>query len=153
MFSKQEASQLREEFWTVFGQYMKPISSSEGEKVNWLNYKTGEKDVFFKMDADNRKATVAIEIAHSDTGIQELYFQQFEQLKSMFENTAGNDWTWSLHARDESGRIVSRIFSQLDGVSVFNKADWPALISFFKPKIIALDDFWNAARYAFESLH
>ena len=50
MFSRQEASQLRKEFWTAFGTYMKPVPSAEGEKVNWLNYKTGEKDVFFKMD-------------------------------------------------------------------------------------------------------
>jgi hypothetical protein len=153
MFTKQEASQLRKEFWTVFGQYMKPIPSNDGEKVNWINYKTGEKDILFKMDADNKKASVSIEIVHPDRDIQELYFEQFSQVKNMFENTVGNNWTWHLHASDENGRIVSRIFKQINGVSVFNKGDWPTLISFFKPAIIALDEFWSSARYAFESLH
>lgn len=153
MFSKQEASQLRKEFWTVFGQYMKPIPSFDGEKVNWLNYKTGEKDVFFKMDADNKKAFVAIEILHHDVDIQQLYFEQFLHLKGMFKNTVANDWTWSLHTTAESGRTISRIFTELSGVSVFNKADWPGLISFFKPAIISLDEFWSSARHAFESLH
>ena len=32
MFSKQEASQLRKEFWTAFGQYMKPVLSADGGK-------------------------------------------------------------------------------------------------------------------------
>ncbi|HEX8278721.1 MAG TPA: DUF4268 domain-containing protein [Segetibacter sp.] len=152
MFSKQEATQLRKEFWTAFGQYMKPVPSYDGEKVNWLNYKTGEKDVFFKMEADNTMATVAIELVHTDIDIQELYFQQFQQLKAMFENALGDNWTWSLHERDVNGRIISRIFCKLDGISIFNKADWPALISFFKPQMIALDEFWSSARYGFETL-
>lgn len=153
MFSKQEASQLRKEFWTAFGQYMKPVPSFDGEKVNWLNYKTGEKDVLFKMDADNKKATIAVEMVHADIGIQQLYFEQFEQLRNMFDNIVSRDWTWALHARDTNDKIISRIYSEVDGVSVFNKADWPALISFLKPKIIALDEFWCSARYGFESLH
>ena len=41
MYSKQELSRIREEFWTSFGRYMQPILSADGEKVNWVNYKTG----------------------------------------------------------------------------------------------------------------
>ncbi|MCW3114861.1 MAG: hypothetical protein JWR18_3257 [Segetibacter sp.] len=152
MFSKHEASQLRKEFWTTFGQYMKPVPSFDGEKVNWLNYKTGEKDVLFKMDADNKKAAIAIEIVHSDIEIQQLYYEQFLQLKSMFENIAGKDWTWSLHTSD-NGKLLSKIYRQIDGVSIFSKEDWPALISFFKQHIIDLDQFWSNAKYGFENLH
>jgi hypothetical protein len=153
MFSKQEASQLRKEFWTAFGQYMKPIPSFDGEKINWLNYKTGEKDIFFKMDSDNKKAIIAIEIVHSDFGIQKLYYEQFVQVKSIFENIAGKDWRWELNFTDKNGKTISRIIKQIEGVSIFNKQDWPALISFFKPSIMALDQFWSSARYAFQSLH
>lgn len=152
MFSKQEASQLRKEFWTAFGQYMKPVPSFDGEKVNWLNYKTGEKDVLFRMEADNKKASIFIDIVHTDTEIQELYYHQFIQLKNVFHSTAGNTWTWALHARDENGKVVSRIISQIDEVSIYNKADWPKLISFFKPRLIALDAFWSNAKYGFEVL-
>ncbi len=55
MFSKQDASKLKKEFWTAFGRYMKPVLSADGEKINWINYKTGEKDIVFKMDADSKK--------------------------------------------------------------------------------------------------
>ena len=51
MFSKQESSQLKKEFWTAFGLYMKPVPFAEGEKNNWVNYKTGEKHLAFRMDA------------------------------------------------------------------------------------------------------
>jgi hypothetical protein len=153
MFSKQEDSQLRKEFWTVFGQYMKPVPGFEGERVKWLNYKTGEKDVLFKMDADHKSATVAIELVHIDVEIRQLYYEQFVQLKNIFENIVGKSWIWSLYSTDENGKVISRIYSGLSGVSVFNKSDWPSLISFFKPRIIALDEFWSNARYGFESLH
>ncbi len=43
-------------------------------------------------------------------------------------------------------------YIHLNGVSIFNKEDWPQLISFFKQRIIALDQFWSTARYGFEAL-
>lgn len=87
MYSRQEASQLKQEFWTVFGQYIKPILSAEGEIINWVNYKTGEKNIAFRMNADNKKAGIAIEFTHKDKDIQQLYLEQFSQLKSIFRDT------------------------------------------------------------------
>ena len=152
MYSRQEASQLKKEFWTAFGQYMTPVLSADGEKVSWVNYKTGEKNVAFRMEADNKRAVVAIEINNSDTGIQQLYFEQFLQLKKIFEAAVGNDWHWQLHGTNEYGKTVSSITKELSSVSVFKKEDWPRLISFFKTGIIALDSFWSNVKYSFEEL-
>lgn len=152
MYSKDEASQLRQLFWTTFGQYIAPQLSAEGLKVNWVNYKTGIKHLYFRMEADKRSATIAIEIAHPDTGIQELFFEQFSELKNLLHAALQENWEWQLHHADDNGKIISRIFKQINGVSIFNKADWPALISYFKPRIIALDEFWSDAKYAFDGL-
>ena len=83
MFSKQEASKLRQEFWTAFGLYLSPLLSSEGERINWLNYKTGVRHVSFRMQADNRKASIAIELSHSDAVIREIYFEQFTAVRQI----------------------------------------------------------------------
>lgn len=152
MYSKEEASQLKQEFWTAFGQYLSPHPSAEGLRVNWVNYKTGIKHVFFKMQADKRLASIAIEIAHPDPGIQELFFEQFREYKNILSSTLDEPWEWELHTTDDHGKTISRIYKQLDSVSIFNKNDWPALISFFKPRIIALDEFWNDVRYGFDAL-
>jgi len=69
MYSKDEVSQLKQEFWTAFGQYMSPILSAEGIRANWVNYKTGLKHVYFRMNANKRSASIAIELAHPDAGI------------------------------------------------------------------------------------
>ncbi|MDB5024412.1 MAG: hypothetical protein JWP78_2167 [Mucilaginibacter sp.] len=151
MYSKDEASQLKQAFWTTFGQYIAPQLSADGLKINWVNYKTGIKYLYFRMQAEKRSASIAIEIAHQDAGIQELFFEQFKELKNILRSCLQEDWQWQLHGTGDSGKIISRIFRQIDGVSIFNKNDWPALISFFKPRIIALDEFWGDAKYAFDS--
>lgn len=152
MYSKQEAARLKQEFWTSFGQYLAPIQSAEGEKVNWVNYKTGEKNIHFRMEASNRRAVIAIELTHKDPGVQQLYFEQFQQLKRFFDESLDEPWQWQLHTVDEHGRTVSRIVKEEEGLSVFQKEDWPQLIRFFKQRIIALDAFWSQVKYSFESL-
>jgi hypothetical protein len=152
MYSKQEASQLRQEFWTTFGQYMNPIVSAEGEKINWINYKTGEKNISFRMYADNKKAIIAVELNHKDKDIQQIYFEQFLQFKNLLHEITSEEWNWQLYTHDEHGKIISKIFIEKAGLSIFQKQDWPELITFFKPSIIALDEFWSQTKYAFESL-
>jgi hypothetical protein len=131
---------------------MAPIPSAEGLKANWSNYKTGIKHVYFRLQADQKKASIAIELTHPDPGIQELYFQQFEEVKSLLHETLGEEWEWELHTRDEHGKTISRIYREVSPVNLFLRDDWPALISFFKPRIIALDAFWSDARFTFEEL-
>jgi hypothetical protein len=73
-------------------------------------------------------------------------------LKTVLHTELQEEWIWQLHASDGDGRVISRIYKELSGVSVFNKDHWPELISFFKPRIIALDSFWENSRWGFEGL-
>ena len=81
MYTKHEASQLRREFWTVFGLYMIPIPSADGDKISWINYKTGEKNVYFKMHADGKEAVIGIELTYQDIATQKIYLNNFITLK------------------------------------------------------------------------
>ena len=150
MYSKREASLLRKNFWTQFGQYMRPLPGATGEPVNWLNYKTGARHIYFRLDADAKQATIAVELRHPDASQQELYFEKFRKLENLLHQTTGEKWQWQLHAIDEDGRLVSRIKTKLDHVNIFDNSDWPAIISFLKPRMIALDAFWNLVKDEFE---
>mgnify|MGYP003576695043 CR=1 FL=1 len=152
MYSKEEAARLKQQFWISFGQYMKPVPSASGSTVHWVNYRTGVKNIFFKMDVTNKKATIAIQLTHADEDIRHLIFEQFEEFKLMLANTLNEDWTWFKDTTDDYGKTVSQISTELTGVSVFNQQHWPDLISFFKPRIIALDDFWDNVKPVFEDL-
>ena len=153
MYTKQEISKQKQAFWTAFGRYMKPVLSADGEEISWLNYKTGNKYVYFKMDVDSRQAQIAMVVQHPDRDNQRTYFDRLGQLKVIFEETVGEqDWTWEPDSTDEQGRTVSVVQKELVGVSLFKNEDWPAIISFLKPRIMALDAFWSMVRYQLSGL-
>lgn len=148
MYSKQDASKLRHEFWTAFGKYMALHLSSAGERINWCNYKTGVKGIQFKLNVDKSLATIGIWIG-DDTATGKLY-SQFKQFKNVLEGFTGESWTWVPQQKNEAGKLFSSIETALSRVNIFNKEDWPSIISFLKPRIIALDAFWNEVKPAFE---
>lgn len=131
---------------------MGPVPSSEGMRINWINYHTRVPDVFFRMDAGAKEGSIAITLEHRDAGIRDLYFEQFLELRDLLHATLGEEWVWERNIILADGREISRIVKTLSGVSIFNKDQWPDLISFFKPRIIALDSFWENARWSFEEL-
>lgn len=150
MYTRSEASKIRTEFWISFGQYMKPVPNAQGRRTNWPNYRTGVKDIYFRMKAERDFTSVGIELGHSDTELQELFFDQFDQLKKILLASVGEEWDWKLHAKNEFGQTVTRIEKVLHGVNVMERADWPTIISFLKPRIIALDEFWDQVKPGFE---
>lgn len=143
-------SQLNQEFWTTLGQYLSPVLSADGEKINWINYKTGEKHIRFIMLADDNIATIAIELSHKDLDVQQWYFEKFVQLKKILEIETGIEWNWQPMQQDEYGKTISKILISQEGLTILNKSDWAKLISFFKTNMIALDAFWCQHKFAFE---
>jgi hypothetical protein len=150
MYTQQEISKQKQAFWTAFGKYMQPILSAEGLPVTWTNYKTGVQGIQFKMDADHQHVSIAISLM--DSTQRQTFYNHLVRLKGMLEEALGEkDWNWQ-PAHEEYGKTISVISKQLIGVSIHRQEDWPAMISFLKPRIIALDEFWSTAKYSFESL-
>lgn len=152
MYSKEEASQLRQKFWISFGLYMKPVPSTDGLPINWINYKTGVKNIFFKMNADHNGAIISIKLTHADTAIRHLIFNQLEEFKTMFANMLQEHWQWEEDFIDDSGKMISQVSIYLSDRNIFNQQHWPDLISFFKSRIILLDEFWSDVKPVFEDL-
>lgn len=150
MYTREEAAAVKETFWKTFGQYMSLVPSAEGLKINWINYKTGIRYLNFKTDADSKKARISIQLSHPDPGMRALMFEQFLQLKKLLEAALEEDWEWQENVTDDYGKEVSSIACELKGVNIFRKEEWTKLISFFKPRLIALDAFWADAQYGFE---
>ena len=153
MFSKAEVAQLKKEFWTTLGRLMKPHKSIEGTKVNWINYKTDVKNIYFRMKADNKKASIAIEITHQDETMRAIFFEQFEALKNYLHSILEEEWEWVEETHDDYGIPSAQIVLTLEGKNIFIKDNWPALFDFFKPRLIKLDEFWSDAKETFIALN
>lgn len=131
---------------------MAPLLSADGERVNWVAYKTGEKGMGFRMEVDSKSAYIGIELSHPDTAVRELQYLQLLELQPLLQKATAERWNWQPATRDSNDRPVARVGTSLADVSVFRQEDWPALIQFFKPRLMALDAFWSEAKYAFEAL-
>jgi len=152
MYTREEASKIKQEFWTRFGRYMLPILSAEGQKVNWVNYKTGIPNLYFRMNASKDDATLSVEIMHRDTAFAEKIYRQFELLRPMLEAHTSEEWEWRALDENEQGQLLSRISVKAMPLNIFKESDWPGIISFLKPRIIALDNFWNEYKMVFEMI-
>ncbi|MBZ4190968.1 DUF4268 domain-containing protein [Niabella beijingensis] len=150
MYSKNEAALIKKEFWTSLGTYLKPVLNAEGRKINWINYKTGVKSIYFRTDVTKKAATIAIELTHSDTEERSAAFEKLVSLKPVFNDMMPEVWQWQREVYDETGLPLSRILIQLENVTIFDRKDWPEIISFFKQHLTALDAFWSVARDYFE---
>ena len=128
---------------------MKPIPGTSGLPVNWINYKTGIRNIHFKMDADDTSTVISIEISSSKEEERLQYYNQFVSLKKILASTGTFAWQWN-ETVETDHKIISSISQQLNDVNILNQSDWPSIISFLKPRIIALDEFWNLVKEGFE---
>ena len=145
MFTKEEASAIRQKFWTTLGKYMQPIPSASAEKVNWINYRTGIKHIQLKLVTEAKYCLVSV-LIKGDEETRSQDFKRFSQMGFMLEPEP----EWLENSFDENGAEVARITSELESKSIFRESDWPDIISFFKENLILFDAFWSENKFVFE---
>ncbi|MFN8395652.1 MAG: DUF4268 domain-containing protein [Bacteroidia bacterium] len=152
MFSREASRQLKAEFWTAFGIFMRQHEPQGGPKIKWVNYQTGVKGIHFRMDADQRTASVAITLEQADPGIRALFFEQWQELETMLHAESGAEWTWQAEHYLEDGRCISRISREMHGLSVYDKTNWTELFGFLESCIVPLDEIWGMCQDVFKDL-
>jgi len=152
MFSKEEAKRLKTEFWTSFGLYMKKHKNSNNEKINWVNYKTKVKDVYFRLSVDNKKVNFSIDIQHNDEGMRQLFYEQFTELKAVITSTFQYELEWDEQFYTEFG-LISKIGCELKGISVNNKNTWKEIFLFMEQNMLDAHEFWENFGEIFISLN
>ena len=133
MFSKAEAQQIKKEFWIAF---------AEAYPRKWLLYDTKIKDVSFKFYVDNKKAQVLLEIEPKEDEKRKIYYEKIESLKSILLEEFLPEAIFEKDFYHESGKVVSRIWVELNGISVFNMASWAAIFRFFNLSMDAFERFF-----------
>lgn len=152
MFSKEEAKELTTLFWTSFGKYMNKHKPQYAKNIKWVNYKTGVKDIYFRLNADKNSASISIEIQHTDTAIRNLFFEQFEELKTVFKGIVG-EWNWEKETFNTMGIPISKIYiNHQQKVNIYMKDTWADCFKFFELNMVNLDEFWSEFNEIFKNL-
>jgi hypothetical protein len=122
MFSKEEAAQIRKEFWTSFGKSF---------PRKWLLYNTKIKGFSLKFVADRKKALVCLDLENPDELVNLLYYDQLLSLKVLLE-TKLPEVIFNDAYELESGKKIHRIYVPFEKkFSVYNKNTWRDCFEFF----------------------
>ena len=133
MYSKEETQRLKREFWIEF---------SEKYPRKWILYDTKIKDFSFKFYADNKKAQVLLDIEHRTDEKRLVYFEKLESLKTILEDDFVKDLVFEKHFTLESGKTISRIWVEKNGLSISNRNHWDEIFGFFYENMNALEMFY-----------
>ena len=153
MYGKEESIALRKLFWTSFGKYIGHNRNAAGRKIKWLNYRTGVKNIYFRLEVDKRKARVCIDLQHSDEGIRALFYEQFLEVKTVFTDiTKTSEWIWLDYYCNEYNKEMSRIYVEIENVNLYDKSTWNTIFPFFSKHLLAVDEFWEEFKDLFKEL-
>lgn len=132
MFSKQEAQQIKKEFWTAFGKSF---------PRKWILYDTKIKDFSFKFYVDNKKAEVSIDIEMKDELFRNAYYEKIWSLEDILKDFVGAFHKDECYPLD-NGKVISRIWVEKHGVSVFNRDTWRDIFEFFYNTMDGFERFY-----------
>ena len=133
MYSREESQKLKREFWVAF---------AEKHPRKWVLYDTKIKDFSFKFYVDNKKAQVLIDIEHRNDEKRTAYFEKIEALKNILEEEFIKDLVFEKNYTLESGKTISRIWIEKQGVGFSNRNNWDTIFDFFFEKMNALEMFY-----------
>lgn len=133
MFSREESKQIREEFWTSFGKDF---------PMKWLLYHTKLKEIQLKFTFTRKLAQVSIDISDQDELIRAYYFEKFLSLEKILKSEYLPEAI--LEAEYElPEKVISRVYVELDGVSIHNKKDWPEVKQFLFQNMLKMEEFFK----------
>ena len=132
MFSKQEAQQLKKDFWIAFGKSF---------PRKWLLYDTKIKDFSFKFNANPKNAEVSLDIEMKDELFRNAYYNKIWSLEDLLKEEIGEFQKEEFHPL-ENGKIIARIWATKENVSIYRKETWQETFEFFVEKMDGFERFY-----------
>lgn len=143
MFSREEQKRLNTLFWNAFKNYIKKQKSSNGRRINWLNYPSDVKDVFIRLQADTEGARLCFDVQSKDTGVHAIIWEQLCELKVVMEKRMNIKGEWIPNLILSDNRTISRIVWERSGLNYLKPDDHILIFEFLKNTLIAFDLFYQ----------
>jgi hypothetical protein len=143
MLSKEKRKELNIEFWDSFNKEMRKIRSSNGKKMNWINYPTDVKNCYLRVVTESNTVSLCFDIQFKDTGIQSIVWEQLTELKKVLESEMNHPTVWTPEFFTKEGLIIGRISWELLGTNFYDRDNWNLIIDFLKQRLIEFDRFYQ----------
>ncbi len=133
MFSKEESRKIRQEFWTSFGKSF---------PKKWLLYNTKIKDMSFKFSFDRKKAFVSLDIEDDRLEKRIELWEKVISLKTILTRDYIKDLEFDDSFILDNGKEISRVYIELNNVSIHNKNTWQETMEFFNENMTFFEAFF-----------
>jgi len=123
MFSKEESTSLRKEFWTCFGKSF---------PRKWILYNTKIKGLSFKFVANRKNAMICLDIENPDKMANKILFEKILSLQTILKEEYLSEVIFDDSYRLENEKIIHRIYiNHKDKFSIYNKNTWNSCYNFY----------------------
>ncbi len=143
MLSREEHKIRNIQFWEGFRNSIKKFPSSNGRRMNWLNYPSDVKDIYIRLQCDSNGARVCMDFQQKDEGVRAIMWEQMTELKKVLEDSMKWETKWDPEKTSPEGFIYGRISWELEGKSFYKDEDWPEIFLFFIDRLIEFDEFYQ----------
>ena len=142
MYSKEEAKQIRVEFWEQFRNYTNKRRRNKGRTGKWILNRTGINSVNLKFHFDQETALVGIDIETRNLDTRIAMYEKLETLQKQINKALGENTIWELEYIRENNKPISRVYTAISDVSIFDKTTWNRVNMFFFDRMTALEDMF-----------
>lgn len=136
MFKKEEAKEIKVQFWENFRKYCK----TKKVRRRWLMNNISVKSSQLKFDANRECAIVGIQIDDKKIEKKYLIFSYWKAYKMLIEDIVGEQLTWEKDYLSNDNRFVSMAYLKLDNVDYLNINDHEKIYDFFIKKMILIEN-------------
>ncbi len=150
MYSKEEAKQLREEFWGQFKAISTRRRTAKRLPGDWLLTQTGVKALNLRFHVDREVAQVGIDLETRNMDKRIELYEKLESVQKVMEDAMKSPMIWELEYTRENGKSVSRIYLQKEGVDIYNSDTWHAAHQFMYDNMMKLEAFYREYRDFFK---
>lgn len=142
MFTREEAKEIRMRFWDGFKRYCR----QKHVYRKWVLTGVKIPSVQLKFYVDERKALVLFQIDHKNELRRFEVFECMLSYQTLFRAECGDDLTWDEEYTGIKGQVVSAIYFELPGVSLYRTEDHERIYAFFTEKMPLLEDLYYEYR-------
>jgi len=143
MLGREEQKQRNIQFWEGFRNYIKKIPSSNGRRMNWLNYPSDVKGIYIRLQCDHDGARLCMDFQQKDPGIRAIMWEQMTELKKVLEDAVHYQAQWDPECISPEGFYHGRICWELTAKSFYRDEDWPEIYSFLCDRMVEFDEFYQ----------
>jgi hypothetical protein len=141
MYTKEEAKQLRLQFWEQFGKRCRVHPQLSQRRKNFLLHRTKISGVALRFEAGRKGVRVLLELGQRNEDIRLKAFEILQNYKAVIEDgfPAGLNWEF-YHQREDSEKEVCRIYTEMENADIHDQNEWPAIYNFFIENMLRLEE-------------